>query len=119
MIFHHDWVLVFPYLPPVLYDLHDRADLGEENVLKDDEVFMIFDNLDDFEGISPVGLFQFVACNEWDGFLEGEFDIEFARHGENGLAIFLKAIRFGSLACGHEPKSENSGEDYHESLHTH
>ncbi len=45
----------------MLYDLHDWADLGEENVLKDDEVFMVFDNLDDFEGISPVGLFQFVA----------------------------------------------------------
>ena len=45
----------------MLYYLHYRSNLGEQNMLKDDERFMVFNHLDDFEGIGPVGIFQLVA----------------------------------------------------------
>ena len=88
----------------MLYYLHYRSNLGEQNMLKDDERFMVFNHLDDFEGIGPVGIFQLVARDKRDGFLEGEFDIELARHGENGFAVFFKAVRLGSPACPHRTK---------------
>ena len=101
----------------MFHDLHHRADLSEENVLKDDEILVVLDHLHDFECISTIGLFELVAGDERDRFLEREFDIEFARHGENGFAVFLKVIRLGRPACVHRTENYGGGEGYQQLLH--